>query len=558
MCKVIGSGVISNRFIDYSLQSKYLIYAGEVNDSSINDEELINFEENAVRVALSENLDTTFIYFSTCSIHDPEVSFTPYVQHKIRMEKLIQDSANKFLIFRLPQILGLSDTKSSLVGYLVDAVANNKPFELWNNAQKNIIDIDDVHEIVGEVLRRNECLNKVINIGSTCQTSVSQLVRHIEDFIGVSANFVLIDKGTNYSIDVSDIKPILKDLKIDFGDDYIKRSINKYFNHVVESPLFISIIVPTYNEEHGIDEFYSRTKRVLTILSPRFDHEIIFVNDFSLDNTLLKLKVLAQNDSTVKLINFSRNFGNQIAITAGIDFAQGHIAVVIDDDLQDPPEIILDFIAKWDMGYKVVYGVRPKRQGVNPFFRLAAKMYYRLIGSLSHTKIPNDTGDFRLIDRVVIDTLKGMKEENRYYRGMVAWVGFSQIGVIYERDKRFAGVSTFSFKKYLNFALNGLTSFTEKPLYFSSIVGALITSISFILAVVLIISRLIDQTTSIPGWTSLTVIVIFFGGIQLLSTGVVGIYISKIFREVKKRPLYIVESTQNIKQSNNGKQPTTI
>jgi hypothetical protein len=220
---------------------------------------------------------------------------------------------------------------------------------------------------------------------------------------------------------------------------------------------------------------------------------------------------------------------------------------VIDDDLQDPPEIILNLISKWDKGYKVVYGVRPNRQGVNPLFKLTAKLYYRVIGSLSETKIPKDTGDFRLIDRVVIESLKKMKEENRYYRGMVAWVGYPQVGVIYERDKRYAGVSTFSFKKYVNFALNGLTSFTEKPLYFSSLAGLFITSISFVLAVILIVSRIIDPTVTIRGWTSLTVIILFFGGIQLLSTGILGVYISKIYREVKGRPLYIVESSVNIK-----------
>lgn len=193
-----------------------------------------------------------------------------------------------------------------------------------------------------------------------------------------------------------------------------------------------------------------------------------------------------------------------------------------------------------------MYGVRPRRQGVNPFFKITAKCYYRVLSFLSDVKIPQDAGDFRLIDRKVIETLKGMKEENRYYRGLVSWVGFSQIGVEYERDKRYAGVSTFSLKKYINFALNGLTSFTEKPLYFSSLSGIFITTVSFIFAVYLITIKITDPTHTIQGWTSLAVIVLFFGGIQLLSVGVLGVYISKIYREVKGRPLYIVESTQNI------------
>jgi dolichol-phosphate mannosyltransferase len=308
----------------------------------------------------------------------------------------------------------------------------------------------------------------------------------------------------------------------------------------------LSVIVPTYNEEQGIEEFYFRTKNVLKLLTPRFEHEIVFVNDDSTDNTLQKLDLLAAADRSVKIISFSRNFGNQIGITAGIDFSAGDVAIIIDDDLQDPPEIMLNLIAKWDKGYKVVYGVRPKRRGVNPLFKLIAKVYYRVIGGLSETKIPKDTGDFRLMDRVVIEALKKMKEENRYYRGMVAWVGFPQIGVNYERDKRYAGVSTFSFRKYANFALNGLTAFTEKPLYFSSLVGLTITSISFMLALVLVVSKIIDPSVSIRGWTSLIVVILFFGGIQLMTIGILGIYISKIYREVKGRPLYIVEKTTNI------------
>jgi len=273
---------------------------------------------------------------------------------------------------------------------------------------------------------------------------------------------------------------------------------------------------------------------------------MIFVNDFSTDETLGKLQKLALADPAVKVISFSRNFGNQIAITAGIDAASGDIAIIIDDDLQDPPEVMLDLIALWSDGYKVVYGYRPKRHGVNLLFKIMAKVYYRFIGALSETRIPKDTGDFRLIDREVIEVLKSMREENRYYRGMVSWVGFSQIGWFYERDKRYAGTSTFSFRKYVNFALNGLTSFTDKPLYFSSLLGFFITVAGFVLALSLVVAKLLDPSISIRGWTSLVAIVIFFGGIQLFSIGVLGIYISKIYREVKGRPLYIVSKKINI------------
>ena len=308
----------------------------------------------------------------------------------------------------------------------------------------------------------------------------------------------------------------------------------------------LSIIVPTYNEEHGIHEFYRRTKAVLTKLEPRFSHEIIFINDHSSDHTFSKLLELADKDQSVKVINFSRNFGNQMGIAAGLDVAKGQLAVIIDDDLQDPPELIPSFIQKWDEGYKVVYGVRPKRKGVNPVFNKLANVFYYLMSQLSDTSIPKYTGDFRLIDRVVIDALKNMGEENRYYRGMVAWVGFLQIGVEYERDERYAGTSTFSLRKYFGCAVNGLTSFTDRPLYFSSMLGLFITIISFLFLAALITQKILDPTVSIRGWTSLAALVLFFGGIQLLSIGAVSIYISKIYREVKKRPLYIIESTKNL------------
>ncbi len=308
----------------------------------------------------------------------------------------------------------------------------------------------------------------------------------------------------------------------------------------------LSIIVPTYNEEYGIHEFYKRTKAVLNSIVPEFTHEIIFVNDFSTDQTLSKLKELALLDKQVKIIHFSRNFGNQIAITAGIDAAKGDLAIIIDDDLQDPPELITAFIDKWLAGYKVVYGVRPNRKGVNTFFKYAAKLYYRLIGNLSETKIPKDTGDFRLIDKAVMDVLRNMREESRYYRGMVSWVGFKQIGIEYDRDSRYAGTSTFSPIKYFRFAINGLTSFTDRPLYFSSALGIVITLVSFMFLFALVAKKIINPNFSIPGWPSLITLVLFFGGVQLLSIGIVSIYISKIYREVKGRPLYIIEETQNL------------
>ena len=308
----------------------------------------------------------------------------------------------------------------------------------------------------------------------------------------------------------------------------------------------ISIIVPTYNQSAGIYEFYRRLKLVLNSLQNIYCYEIIFINDFSRDNTLLSLYELADRDNNVKVISFSRNFGNQIAIAAGIDACKGDAAIIIDDDLQDPPELIPSFIQKWSEGYEVVYGYRPKRHGINIFFNLTTKAYYFLISKLSEVEIPRDTGDFRLIDKKVIDVLRKIKESGRYYRGIISWVGFKQFPFQYERDARYSGKSNFTFRKYVSFGINGLSSFTDKPLYFSSIIGALITVISFIGMLVLIGLKIIDPSIALRGWTSLAILILFFGGVQLLSIGILGIYIGKIYHEVKNRPLYIIDSTKNL------------
>jgi dolichol-phosphate mannosyltransferase len=312
----------------------------------------------------------------------------------------------------------------------------------------------------------------------------------------------------------------------------------------------LSIIVPTYNQEMGINEFYARIKAVLKSIEHEFDYEIVFVNDFSRDNTKSILRNLAKFDTKITVINFSRNFGNQIGIAAGIDHCRGDIAVIIDDDLQDPPEVILEFIKKWNLGYKVVYGIRKKRPGVSIAFRALANLYYRILNKLADIEIPNDTGDFRLIDKVIIDSLRKIKEENRYYRGLVTWLGYPQIGVVYERDERYAGKSNFSFGKYFNFAINGITAFTDKPLRILSFIGLFITSIAFFLIFAMVLIKLFYPQITIQGWTSLMILVTFFGGVQLLSIGILGIYVGKIYTETKGRPLYLIESIDSSINSN--------
>ncbi len=547
MNRVVGKGSIASRFARFNGSPEYFIFAGSVHDSSISNIEEIQKEEQEVKTALALlDVHTIFIYFSSCSIGESFNDVSVYTQHKKRMEAFIRSKASQYLIFRLPQVIGLYSYEAGIVNYLMANVTAGKKINVWENAGRNLIDLDDVYAIVCEILNQKKYSNCTINVASPVTTSVTQMVSVVEHFLNKTADVELIKKGESNHINIAEIKEIIDTLEIDFGHNYFINALAKYYLFIKKPAPLLSLIVPTYNQESGIDEFYRRAKQVLQSLEPRINHEFIFVNDCSADNTFCRLKSLAKIDSTVKVVNFSRNFGNQIAITAGVKYCNGDLAVIIDDDLQDPPEIILDFIARWYSGYKVVYGVRPKRSGINPFFKMAAKIYYRILSALSDTKIPNDTGDFRLIDKVVIDQLREMKEENRYYRGMVAWLGFSQIGHVYERDARYAGVSNFSLKKYINFALNGLTSFTDKPLYFSSMVGFLITAFSFVVASYLVINKILNPQISIQGWTSIITIVMFFGGVQLFSIGILGVYISKIYREVKGRPLFIVQDLINI------------
>ena len=311
----------------------------------------------------------------------------------------------------------------------------------------------------------------------------------------------------------------------------------------------ISVIVPTYNQEYGINELFLRIIKNLKLIKDKYSYEIIFVNDFSTDRSYEKLKKLASKRKQIKVINFSRNFGNQIAIAAGIDYCRGDLAIIIDDDLQDPPEVIIDLISKYEQGFNVVYAIRRRRVGTSPFFRVIAYIYYRFINSLSQTYLPEDVGDFRLIDKSVLESLRSFKEKNRYYRGLISWVGFKQAGVYYDRNARFSGKSNFTLKKYINFAFNGLTSFTEKPLYLAGILGLIITVVSFCFAFYIFFKRLTTPDYSIQGWTSIALFVIFFGGIQLMCLGILSIYVSKIFQEIKERPLYIVQSLFNLKDN---------
>lgn len=305
----------------------------------------------------------------------------------------------------------------------------------------------------------------------------------------------------------------------------------------------ISIIVPICSEEGVIPEFYNRLSAVISNFSDRYNHEIIFIDDGSQDRSLAMLKELYQSDASIRIIAFSRNFGHQSAITAGIDYAKGSAVIIIDGDLQDPPEVIPSMIAKWEQGYSVVYGIREKRKGENIFKLLTAKLFYRLIRVLSETDMPLDAGDFRLIDRKVVDTLKCIREENRYIRGLIRWAGFPQYGLSYKRDKRYAGKTKFSIRKMIKFGVDGILSFSDRPLKITAYLGFLITAGSFFMALRIAYSKFRYPNTLVSGWTSLILTVLFMGGVQLISLGIIGLYLGRQYREAKKRPLYVIAHT---------------
>lgn len=298
-----------------------------------------------------------------------------------------------------------------------------------------------------------------------------------------------------------------------------------------------SIVVPVYNEELVAKESYKRLKQVMD--STQEEYELIFVNDGSRDKTEEIISEICKQDKNVRLINFSRNFGHQTAITAGMDYSSGQAVVVIDADLQDPPEVILEMIAKWKEGYDVVYGQRLKRKGETFFKKVTAKMFYRLLAAMTSVDIPVDTGDFRLIDRKVCDVMSSLTEKNRYVRGLVSWVGFRQTAVTYVRDERFAGETKYPLKKMLKFAMDGITTFSYKPLKISTYIGFLVSALSFVYLIVVLCLRLFTDTT-VTGWASTLAVSLMFNGVILMMLGIIGEYIGRIYDETKNRPLYIV------------------
>ena len=310
------------------------------------------------------------------------------------------------------------------------------------------------------------------------------------------------------------------------------------------APPDLSVVLPIYNEEKGIDELYRRLTDVLE--STGMTYEVILVNDGSRDGSWRRVLELGTADSRVCGVNLSRNFGHQIAITAGLEMSRGAAVVVMDSDLQDPPELIPTLHAKHREGYDVVYAQRRKRDGETWFKEITAKLFYRLIRRMTTIDIPVDTGDFRLMSRRVVEDMRRLQEQSRFVRGLVTWVGYNQTPVLYDRDRRYGGATKYPFAKMMRFALDGITGFSSQPLRLASHVGLFFAMASLTLMVGLMLYKLAGGQGIIPGWTSLAVAVLFLGGVQLLAIGILGEYVGRIYEEVKRRPLYLVRDSVNL------------
>jgi dolichol-phosphate mannosyltransferase len=306
-----------------------------------------------------------------------------------------------------------------------------------------------------------------------------------------------------------------------------------------------SIIIPVFNEEANVQALYQRLKSVMETLSPVF--ELVFVNDGSRDATIALVKELALLDDRVKFIDLSRNFGHQIAVSAGLDACKGDRVVIIDADLQDPPELIPEMDARMNEGFQVVYARRRKRQGESFAKLLTARLFYRLLANIASIDIPLDTGDFRIMDRKVVDVLKSMPEQNKFLRGQISWIGFRQTYVEYDRSERQGGKTGYTYTKMFRFALDGITSFSDAPLRLASWMGFVVSGFAFLALLYALYGKLVLHK-SVPGWASIIVSVLFLGGIQLISLGFIGEYLSRISANVKKRPLYVVGDTNTSSQ----------
>ncbi|GAC1537521.1 MAG: glycosyltransferase family 2 protein [Polyangiales bacterium] len=307
----------------------------------------------------------------------------------------------------------------------------------------------------------------------------------------------------------------------------------------------LSLVLPIYNEEAVIPELHARLQEFLSALG--VDAEVLFVDDGSRDASLSLLRDVARAEPRYRVLSFARNFGHQMAITAGVDYARGHAVVVMDADLQDPPAVVVEMVAKWREGYDVVYARRRRREGETFFKLLSAKLFYRVFAAMIPISVPLDTGDFRLMSRRVIVALRTLRETHRFVRGMVAWLGFKQIAILYDRPARFAGDTKYPLRKMVRFAIDGITSFSILPLRFASYLGTTISMLSVGVAIWAMVEKFVLHNT-VPGWTAETVLVSLLAAVQLLMIGILGEYVGRIYEQVKGRPLYVVGDRVNLQR----------
>ena len=305
------------------------------------------------------------------------------------------------------------------------------------------------------------------------------------------------------------------------------------------TPFRLCVVVPCYNEAATLPELFRRIKAACTGLTP--DHGIVFVNDGSRDPTLAVALDLAAQDDSVCVVNLLRNFGHQAAVTAGLDVAAGDAVVLIDSDLQDPPEVIIEMVAAWKNGADVAYGQRRIREGETAFKLYTAKLFYRLLKLMTKSDIPADAGDFRLMDRRVVEVLRTMRERHRFIRGMVGWVGGKQVAVPYDRNARFAGETKYPLRKMISFAVDAITSFSVVPLRLVTYLALSIIGLTVLAAIGVIVVKLINPHYFIPGYPSIIITIVFFGGVQLLALGVIGEYLGRMYESIKASPIYIIE-----------------
>ena len=317
-------------------------------------------------------------------------------------------------------------------------------------------------------------------------------------------------------------------------------------------PPLLSVIVPAYNEQEVLPTFHDRLTAALNSLP--YAIEIVYINDGSTDATLAILDDLYAKDDRVTIVDLSRNFGKEIALSAGLHKAAGDAVVVIDADLQDPPEVIPQLVAEWENGYDVVYARRTQRKGETWLKKASAASFYRVIQRLSKVRIPEDTGDFRLLSRRAVDALNTLSEQHRFMKGLFAWIGYKQKAVYYDRDPRFAGITKWNYWKLWNFAIDGITSFTTAPLKFATYIGFLTAFVAFIYGSYMLIRTLIFGNP-VPGYPSLIVIILFLGGVQLMAIGIVGEYVGRIFTETKRRPLYFLNDYKPRRAANDDNTP---